>query len=47
MAPAKKPPLVVTEDQGGFGATAFAHHVSPLQESMMRSPIAQGYSADF
>ena len=40
-------PLVVAEGERGFGTTTFAHHVSPFQESMMRSPIAQGYLADF
>jgi site-specific DNA recombinase len=35
-------PLVVAEDQGGFGATAFAHHMSPLQDHMIKEAVAQG-----
>ena len=39
--------FVVAEDQRGFGATAFAHHRSPLENYMMNQAIYQGCLANF
>ena len=39
--------FVLAEDQWGFGATAFAHHYSPLEYYMMKQYITQGYLANF
>ena len=40
-------PFVVAEGQQGFGATADAHRISPLEDYMMIQSTSQGLLANF